>query len=96
LTDLITGGKEKDDGEVEMEAYGQGALKTELCNKWEHSVCPYDGRCRFAHGMEELCPVICHPRCKTLACQLFASGYIRCCENLQEIKTEEIFYENLD
>ncbi|XP_039806373.1 putative zinc finger CCCH domain-containing protein 21 isoform X2 [Panicum virgatum] len=68
------GGKEKDDGEVEMEAYGQGALKTELCNKWEHSVCPYDGRCRFAHGLEELCPVICHPRCKTLACQLFASG----------------------
>ena len=83
--------KEKDDGEVEMEVYGQGTLKMELCNKWEHSVCPYDGRCRFAHGMEELCPVICHPRCKTLACQLFASGYIRCCENLQEIKTEEFF-----
>jgi butyrate response factor len=51
-----TGGKEKDDGEVEMEAYGQGALKTELCNKWE------------------LRPVICHPRYKTLACQLFAAA----------------------
>ncbi|PUZ41444.1 hypothetical protein GQ55_9G505900 [Panicum hallii var. hallii] len=69
-----TGGKEKDDGEVEMEAYGQGALKTELCNKWERGACPYDGRCRFAHGMEELRPVIRHPRYKTLACQLFAAA----------------------
>ena len=56
--------KEKDDGEVEMEVYGQGTLKMELCNKWEHGVCPYDGRCRFAHGMEELCLVIRHPRCR--------------------------------
>ncbi|XP_039827525.1 putative zinc finger CCCH domain-containing protein 21 [Panicum virgatum] len=69
-----TGGKEKDDGEVEMEAYGQGTLKTELCNKWERGACPYDGRCRLAHGMEELRPVIRHPRYKTLACQLFAAG----------------------
>ena len=56
--------KEKDDGEVEMEVYGQGTLKMELFDKWEHGVCPYDGRCRFAHGMEELCLVIRHPRCR--------------------------------
>ncbi|TKV96584.1 hypothetical protein SEVIR_9G437500v4 [Setaria viridis] len=66
--------KEKDDGEVEMEASRQGAVKTELCNKWERGGCPYDRRCRFAHGMEELRPVIRHPRYKTLACQLFAAA----------------------
>ncbi|CAN6301180.1 unnamed protein product [Urochloa humidicola] len=68
------GEKEKDDGEVEMEAYWQGALKTELCNKWERGACPYGKRCRFAHGMEELRPVIRHPRYKTLACQQFAAA----------------------
>nr|CAB3496175.1 unnamed protein product [Digitaria exilis] len=67
-------GDKKDDGEVEMEAYRQGAMKTELCNKWERGACPYDGKCRFAHGMEELRPVIRHPRYKTLACQLFAAA----------------------
>ncbi|CAN6289701.1 unnamed protein product [Urochloa humidicola] len=66
--------KEKDGGEVEEEAYRQGAMKTELCNKWERGACPYDRRCRFAHGMEELRPVIRHPRYKTLACQLFAAA----------------------
>jgi butyrate response factor len=59
--------------EVEVEAFRQGAVKTEMCNKWERGVCPYDGRCRFAHGMEELRPVIRHPRYKTLPCQLFAA-----------------------
>ncbi|CAL4922255.1 unnamed protein product [Urochloa decumbens] len=69
-----TGEKEKDDGEVEMEAHRQGAAKTELCNKWERGACPYDRRCRFAHGMEELRPVIRHPRYKTLTCHLFAAA----------------------
>ncbi|KAJ1297525.1 hypothetical protein BS78_01G382800 [Paspalum vaginatum] len=67
---------EKDDGEVEVEveAFRQGAVKTELCNKWERGGCPYDARCRFAHGMGELRPVIRHPRYKTLPCQLFAGA----------------------
>jgi butyrate response factor 1 len=59
---------------VEVDAFRQGAVKTELCNKWERGACPYDGRCRFAHGMEELRPVIRHPRYKTLPCQLVAAA----------------------
>uniref|UniRef100_J3LMZ2 C3H1-type domain-containing protein n=1 Tax=Oryza brachyantha TaxID=4533 RepID=J3LMZ2_ORYBR len=71
--------KEEDDngdggGEVEVQAYRQGAAKTELCNKWERGACPYGERCRFAHGLQELRPVIRHPRYKTLPCQMFAAA----------------------
>ncbi|KAL5219294.1 hypothetical protein ABZP36_019978 [Zizania latifolia] len=65
---------EENSGEVEVEAYRQGAHKTELCNKWERGVCPYGVRCRFAHGLQELRPVIRHPRYKTLPCQMFAAA----------------------
>ncbi|XP_044322968.1 putative zinc finger CCCH domain-containing protein 21, partial [Triticum aestivum] len=55
----------KGDGEVvELEAYRQGTQKTELCNKWEGGACSYGGRCRFAHGLQEMRPVIRHPRYK--------------------------------
>ncbi|TVU47356.1 hypothetical protein EJB05_06954 [Eragrostis curvula] len=67
------GEKGNEDGQVEFEAYRQGALKTELCNKWERGACPYAERCRFAHGVQELRPVIRHPRYKTLLCQMFIS-----------------------
>ncbi|KAF0902218.1 hypothetical protein E2562_014457 [Oryza meyeriana var. granulata] len=53
----------------------KGAVKTELCNKWERgALCPYGARCRFAHGLQELRPVIRHPRYKTLPCQMFAAA----------------------
>ncbi|KAG8063711.1 hypothetical protein GUJ93_ZPchr0003g16551 [Zizania palustris] len=65
---------EENSGEVEVEAYRQGAHKTELCNKWERGVCPYGVRCRFAHGLQELRPVIRHPRYKTLPCQMFSAA----------------------
>ena len=65
----------KGDGEVvELEAYRQGTQKTELCNKWEGGACSYGGRCRFAHGLQEMRPVIRHPRYKTLPCQMFAAA----------------------
>ncbi|XP_066164868.1 putative zinc finger CCCH domain-containing protein 21 [Oryza sativa Japonica Group] len=66
--------EDKGGGEVEVEAYRQGAAKTELCNKWERGACPYGARCRFAHGLQELRPVIRHPRYKTLPCQMFAAA----------------------
>jgi butyrate response factor 1 len=62
------------DGEVEVEAYRQGTHKTELCNKWEQGACPYADRCRFAHGLQEMRPVIRHPRYKTLPCQMVAAA----------------------
>ncbi|KAL6649782.1 hypothetical protein ACP70R_014006 [Stipagrostis hirtigluma subsp. patula] len=68
------GEKDKGDGEVEVEAYRQGATKTELCNKWERGACPFGGRCRFAHDVQELRPVIRHPRYKTLPCQMFVAA----------------------
>uniref|UniRef100_A0ACD5XF27 Uncharacterized protein n=2 Tax=Avena sativa TaxID=4498 RepID=A0ACD5XF27_AVESA len=64
----------KGDGEVEVEAYRQGTQKTELCNKWENGACPYADRCRFAHGLQEMRPVIRHPRYKTLPCQMMAAA----------------------
>ncbi|KAH0469996.1 hypothetical protein IEQ34_001554 [Dendrobium chrysotoxum] len=65
----------QDNGEVEVEAYSQGTTKTELCNKWgEMGLCPYAERCQFAHGLEELRPVIRHPRYKTQLCRMLSSG----------------------
>ena len=40
--------------------------KTELCNSWiERGVCRYGSKCQFAHGEQELRPVIRHPKYKT-------------------------------
>ncbi|KAI0529756.1 hypothetical protein KFK09_002314 [Dendrobium nobile] len=65
----------QDNEEVEVEAYSQGTTKTELCNKWgEMGICPYAERCQFAHGLEELRPVIRHPRYKTQFCRMLSSG----------------------
>lgn len=55
--------------------YKQGTAKTELCNKWgETGCCPYADRCRFAHGIDELRPVIRHPRFKTQLCRMMGAG----------------------
>merc|ERR1719204_919108 len=59
--------------------------KTELCRSWtELGYCPYGSdRCQFAHGMEELRPVIRHKKYKTVKCKNFLAGYCpygaRCC-----------------
>lgn len=31
-------------------------FKTELCARWVAGFCPWDDKCRFAHGAEELLP----------------------------------------
>ncbi|KAL5553051.1 hypothetical protein UlMin_040452 [Ulmus minor] len=74
---LVRGGKEKEDDEQvrELEAYKQGAFKTELCNKWQQTgACPYGDHCQFAHGVQELRPVIRHPRYKTELCRMVLAG----------------------
>ncbi|KAJ3683651.1 hypothetical protein LUZ60_013878 [Juncus effusus] len=67
------GGDEEGELEVEMEVFAQGMEKTELCNKWAEGGCPYSDKCRFAHGLEELRPVLRHPRYKTQVCRMFHS-----------------------
>jgi butyrate response factor 1 len=47
--------------------------KTELCRSWEEcGSCRYSVKCQFAHGREELRPVLRHPKYKTEICRTFA------------------------
>ncbi|CAI0431831.1 unnamed protein product [Linum tenue] len=74
---LIRGGNggKKEEEALELEVYNQGMTKTELCNKWQATgACPYGNHCQFAHGVEELRPVIRHPRYKTEVCRMVLSG----------------------
>ncbi|XP_010470553.1 PREDICTED: zinc finger CCCH domain-containing protein 14-like [Camelina sativa] len=60
---------------LELEVYRQGMTKTELCNKWQETgACPYGDNCQFAHGIDELRPVIRHPRYKTEVCRMIVTG----------------------
>ncbi|CAA7059733.1 unnamed protein product [Microthlaspi erraticum] len=60
---------------LELEVYRQGMTKTELCNKWQETGdCPYGDNCQFAHGIDELRPVIRHPRYKTEVCRMIVNG----------------------
>ncbi|GER44440.1 zinc finger protein [Striga asiatica] len=66
--------KMKEQG-LEVDVYNQGMLKTELCNKWQQTgTCPYGQNCQFAHGIEELRPVLRHPRYKTEVCRMVLGG----------------------
>ncbi|XP_021896285.1 zinc finger CCCH domain-containing protein 15 [Carica papaya] len=70
----VHGGK-KEEEPLELEVYNQGMFKTELCNKWQETgSCPYGDHCQFAHGIEELRPVIRHPRYKTEVCRMVLAG----------------------
>ncbi|XP_058769278.1 zinc finger CCCH domain-containing protein 15-like [Vicia villosa] len=70
-------GGQKEEEPLEMTVYNQGMLKTELCNKWQETgTCPYTDHCQFAHGIEELRPVIRHPRYKTEVCRMVFAGVV--------------------
>ncbi|XP_009356203.2 zinc finger CCCH domain-containing protein 15-like [Pyrus x bretschneideri] len=70
-------GVKEEEPPVELEVYNQGMFKTELCNKWQEvGECPYGDHCQFAHGIEELRPVIRHPRYKTNVCRMVLSGIV--------------------
>ncbi|KAM7412531.1 hypothetical protein PAMA_020078 [Pampus argenteus] len=48
--------------------------KTELCRTFEESgACKYDGKCQFAHGLNELRGLSRHPKYKTEPCRTFHS-----------------------
>lgn len=68
-------GVKKEQEPLELEVYNQGMFKTELCNKWQETgACPYGDHCQFAHGVEELRPVLRHPRYKTEVCRMVLTG----------------------
>ncbi|KAJ7954156.1 Zinc finger CCCH domain-containing protein [Quillaja saponaria] len=70
-------GGQKEEEPLEMVVYNQGNFKTELCNKWQETgTCPYGDHCQFAHGIEELRPVIRHPRYKTEVCRMVLAGVV--------------------
>ncbi|KAL3501784.1 hypothetical protein ACH5RR_036233 [Cinchona calisaya] len=70
----VQGGK-KQVQPLELDVYNQGMFKTELCNKWQETgACPYGDHCQFAHGIQELRPVLRHPRYKTEVCRMVLNG----------------------
>ncbi|CAN4124902.1 unnamed protein product [Withania somnifera] len=71
----VKGGSKKEEQPLELDVYNQGMFKTELCNKWQETgACPYGDNCQFAHGIEELRPVLRHPRYKTEVCRMVLNG----------------------
>ncbi|EFA80829.1 hypothetical protein PPL_06417 [Heterostelium album PN500] len=59
-------------GDIEEEINGQSRYKTELCRSFaETGICRYGFKCQFAHGRDELRPVMRHPKYKTETCKTF-------------------------
>ncbi|CAL9228869.1 unnamed protein product [Arabidopsis halleri] len=51
---------------LKLEVSRQGMMKTELCNRWlKTGPCHLGDNCPFAHGTNELPPVLTHPRYRT-------------------------------
>ncbi|KAL5726584.1 hypothetical protein ACHQM5_009617 [Ranunculus cassubicifolius] len=73
---FVPGGNKEQEA-VEFDVFNQGTSKTEICNKWQETgACPYGDHCQFAHGVNELRPVIRHPRYKTEVCRMVLAGEI--------------------
>jgi butyrate response factor 1 len=62
-----------DDGKpIEDELAHQNRYKTELCKSFtETGNCRYGVKCQFAHGKEEIRPILRHPKYKTEICKTF-------------------------
>lgn len=57
---------------IEDELTGQNRYKTELCKSFnETGSCRYGTKCQFAHGREEVRPILRHPKYKTEICKTF-------------------------
>merc|ERR1711976_1006300 len=64
--------KKKND--IEEEISTQNLYKTELCRSFQETGnCRYGSKCQFAHGADELRPVLRHPKYKTEVCKTFVS-----------------------
>lgn len=61
-----------EDKQIEDELSIQNRYKTELCKSFnETGVCRYGTKCQFAHGKEEVRPILRHPKYKTETCKTF-------------------------
>jgi hypothetical protein len=59
---------------IEDQLNSQSLYKTELCRSFEETgACRYGLKCQFAHGKDELRPVLRHPKYKTEICRTFHS-----------------------
>jgi len=57
---------------IEDELAHQNRYKTELCKSFtETGICRYGAKCQFAHGKEEVRPILRHPKYKTEICKTF-------------------------
>jgi butyrate response factor 1 len=57
---------------IEDQLNSQSLYKTELCRSYEETgTCRYGAKCQFAHGKDELRPVLRHPKYKTEICRTF-------------------------
>jgi len=66
--------KPKRNSDIEAELNRQNLYKTELCLSWvETGTCRYGPKCQFAHGKQELRPVLRHPKYKTEICKTYNS-----------------------
>jgi len=72
--DSVGAGEQAKGGQIKEDLY-----KTELCKKWMTTgACRYAGKCRFAHGYEDMRTLVRHPLYKTSMCKSFqASGHCR-------------------
>jgi len=60
--------------DIEAELTKQNRYKTELCQSWINTGnCRYGAKCQYAHGKEELRPIIRHPKYKTEICKTFST-----------------------
>eukprot|EP00028_Trichosphaerium_sp_Am-I-7-wt_P014574 CAMPEP_0168509392 /NCGR_PEP_ID=MMETSP0405-20121227/744_1 /TAXON_ID=498012 /ORGANISM="Trichosphaerium sp, Strain Am-I-7 wt" /LENGTH=267 /DNA_ID=CAMNT_0008526833 /DNA_START=46 /DNA_END=850 /DNA_ORIENTATION=+ len=68
----IQGRKKKRNVDIEQQLGQQSRYKTELCRSWvETGSCRYGNKCQFAHGGDELRPLLRHPKYKTEICKTF-------------------------
>ncbi|CAI9766912.1 unnamed protein product [Fraxinus pennsylvanica] len=71
------GGDKGEKEALEFDVHNQGTIKTELCSKWQETgTCSYGENCQFAHGINELRPVMRHQRYKTEVCRIVLAGNI--------------------
>jgi butyrate response factor 1 len=61
--------------DIEEELTKQNRFKTELCQSWIGTgTCRYGAKCQYAHGKDELRPIIRHPKYKTEICKTFSTS----------------------
>jgi len=60
--------------DIEEQLTKQNLFKTETCQSWRVTgTCRYGVKCQFAHGKDELRPVLRHPKYKTEVCKSFST-----------------------